>query len=142
MRKPFFGGLSSLLLSTFLIYAAHAQLTSLTEGFDNAGNSVPTATGIFAQAQPWVNVNNSDLPNTAGFNWEGGTRAVLAGLHRVPSDRPRLLLRSLSSPVAVAVRSSATGSLRRCSSSKQGRRSHFIRWRPKTRPSRTIFRFT
>src|SRR4029077_10869137 len=77
MRKSFLGGLFSLLLSAFLIEAVHAQLTSLTEGFDNTGNSVgpgppPAPTGIFAQAQPWVNVNNSDTPNTTGFNWEQG----------------------------------------------------------------------
>jgi hypothetical protein len=72
MRKPLLARLFGILLSAILIDAAHAQLTSLTEGFDTTGNSVPTATGIFAQTQPWVNVNNSDMPNTTGFNWEQG----------------------------------------------------------------------
>src|SRR5271165_762569 len=73
MRKSLLAALFSFLLSAFLIEAARAQLTSLTEGFDNTGNSVPPpATGIFAQSQPWINVNNSDVPNTAGFNWEMG----------------------------------------------------------------------
>jgi hypothetical protein len=55
MRKSLLAALFSILLSTILIDAAHAQLTSLTEGFDNTGNSVgPTApNGIFAQTQPW-----------------------------------------------------------------------------------------
>src|SRR5271165_1681254 len=72
MRKSLLTALFSFLLSAFLIEAARAQLTSLTEGFDTTGNSVPTPTGIFAQSQPWINVNNSDTPNTTGFNWELG----------------------------------------------------------------------
>jgi fibronectin-binding autotransporter adhesin len=72
MRKSLLAALFGILLSAILVDAAHAQTTSLTEGFDTTGNSVPTPTGIFAQTQPWVNVNNSDVPNTTGFNWEQG----------------------------------------------------------------------
>src|SRR5271166_3457056 len=72
MRRSLLAALVSLLLSAFLIETAYGQLTTLTEGFDTTGNSVPTPTGIFAQSQPWVNVNNSEQPNTTGFNWEQG----------------------------------------------------------------------
>jgi autotransporter-associated beta strand protein len=72
MRKSLLAALFSFLLSAFLIEVARAQLTSLTEGFDTTGNPVPTQTGIFAQSQPWINVNNSDVPNTTSFNWQQG----------------------------------------------------------------------
>src|SRR5271166_2880097 len=72
MRRSLLAALVSLLLSAFLIETAHAQLTSLHEGFDNTGNSVPTPSGIFTQTPPWINVNNSEQPNTTGFNWEQG----------------------------------------------------------------------
>src|SRR5271165_2066586 len=72
MWKTLISGLCSFLLSAILAATARAQLTSLTEGFDTTGNSVPTPTGIFAQSQPWVNVNNSDVPNTTAFNWQQG----------------------------------------------------------------------
>ena len=72
MRKSLLAALFSFLLSAFLIEVARAQLTSLTEGFDTTGNPVPTQTGIFAQSQPWINVNNSDVPNTTAFNWQQG----------------------------------------------------------------------
>lgn len=67
MRKPPPAALFSILLLSLLIETAHAQATSLTEGFDDTGNSEPTPTGIFAQASPWINVNNSDVPVTDGL---------------------------------------------------------------------------
>ena len=72
MRKLFLSGLCVFLFTACLVPVSRAQLTSLTEGFDTTGNSVPTPTGIFAQSQPWVNVNNSDVPNTTAFNWQQG----------------------------------------------------------------------
>ena len=76
MRKSLLAALLSFLLSAFLIHESRAQATSLNEGFDTTGNSVPTPTGIFAQASPWINVNNSNVPNTTGFNWEQGDPTV------------------------------------------------------------------
>jgi hypothetical protein len=61
MRKSFLGGLFSLLLSTFLIEAARAQLTSLTEGFDDVTTLVPAG---------WVITNNSSPMGDA--NWAQG----------------------------------------------------------------------
>src|ERR1700738_4119390 len=72
MWKTLLSRLGSCLFLAISAATADAQLTSLTEGFDTTGNSVPTPTGIFAQSQPWINVNNSDTPNTTGFNWEQG----------------------------------------------------------------------
>jgi fibronectin-binding autotransporter adhesin len=72
MWKTLLSRVGSCLLLITSVATADAQLTSLTEGFDTTGNSVPTPTGIFAQSQPWINVNNSDVPNTTGFNWEKG----------------------------------------------------------------------
>jgi autotransporter-associated beta strand protein len=46
-----------LILSALATGTAHAQLTSLTEGFDTVGSSGPPATGIFASG--WVVTNNS-----------------------------------------------------------------------------------
>ena len=69
MRKPLLASVCSLVLSAFLIVGARAQLISLSEGFDAVGSFV-SGTGIFAQG--WVNVNNSDIPNTTAFNWQQG----------------------------------------------------------------------
>jgi hypothetical protein len=70
MRKSFVCPLWGLILSALATGTAHAQLTSLTEGFDTVGSSGPPATGIFASG--WVNVNNSDIPVTSAFNWQQG----------------------------------------------------------------------
>src|SRR5580704_15236801 len=72
MGKTLLSRLGSCVFLATSVLTARAQLTSLTEGFDTTGNSVPTPTGIFAQSQPWVNVNNSDVPNTTAFNWQQG----------------------------------------------------------------------
>src|SRR5271165_469984 len=72
MRKNFVFGLLSVVVGAFWTLTGYGQLNTLTEGFDTTGNSVPTPTGIFAQSQPWINVNNSDVPNTTAFNWEQG----------------------------------------------------------------------
>src|SRR5258708_7295122 len=70
MWKTLISGLCSFLLSAILAATADAQLTNLTEGFDTVGSFMPPGTGIFAQG--WVNVNNSDVPNTTAFNWQQG----------------------------------------------------------------------
>src|SRR5882762_11322269 len=57
MRKSFVRPLCGLILSALATGTAHAQLTSLTEGFDTVGSSGPPATGIFASG--WVITNNS-----------------------------------------------------------------------------------
>ena len=57
MRKSFVCPLWGLILSALATGTAHAQLTSLTEGFDTVGSSGPPATGIFANG--WVITNNS-----------------------------------------------------------------------------------
>src|SRR5271165_3301850 len=72
MRKNFVFGLLSVVVGAFWTLTGYGQLNTLTEGFDTTGNSVPTPTGIFAQSQPWINVNNSDVPNTTAFNWQQG----------------------------------------------------------------------
>ena len=69
MRKSCLAGLCAFLFLACLVPVTRAQLTSLTEGFDTVG-SFQSATGIFAEG--WVNVNNSDVPNTTAFNWEQG----------------------------------------------------------------------
>jgi hypothetical protein len=68
MRKSFLTGLFSLLLTTFLIETARAQLTSLTEGIDTVGSSGPPATGIFAAG--WLTINNSSP--IGNHNWSQG----------------------------------------------------------------------
>jgi autotransporter-associated beta strand protein len=85
MRKSYLAALFGFLLTAFLIEAARAQLTSLNEGFDNTGNSEPTPTGIFVGTQPWVNVNNSDVPNTTGFNWEQGDSGTFGWTAQSPA---------------------------------------------------------
>ena len=57
MRKSLPAALFSILLSAFVIEHAHAQLTSLTEGFDTVGSVGPPATGIYAAG--WLTINNS-----------------------------------------------------------------------------------
>jgi len=52
MWKTLLSRLGSCLFLAISAATADAQLTSLTEGFDTTGNSVPTPTGIFAQSQP------------------------------------------------------------------------------------------
>jgi hypothetical protein len=85
MRKSLFATLFSFLLSAFLTEVAYAQLTSLTEGFDTTGNSVPTPTGIFVQSQPSINVNNSDVPETTPLNWEQGDSGSLIWTAQSPA---------------------------------------------------------
>jgi hypothetical protein len=73
--------ISVTVLLMFGISTAHANLI---EGFDAAGNSVPTPTGIFVSG--WLNVNNSDHPNTTGFNWEGGDSGVFGWNAQSPAS--------------------------------------------------------
>ena len=129
MWKTLLSRVGSCLFLVTSVATADAQLTSLTEGFDTTGNSVPTPTGIFAQSQPWINVNNSDMPNTTGFNWEQGDSGTFIWTAQSPVG-------SATSFAQVSFQSStgtvsATGFLPPCSPSKPGLRSRFIPWQPK-----------
>ena len=68
MRKSPLAALFGFLLSALLTQGTHAQLTSLTEGFDTVGSAGPPATGIFAAG--WQTINNSS--SVGNHNWNQG----------------------------------------------------------------------
>jgi hypothetical protein len=52
LRRSFLAGWCVFLFSAFLVQATHAQLTSLTEGFDDSPSTL--------QSNGWVFINNSN----------------------------------------------------------------------------------